>query len=378
MQSIFSPGSFSLRVYFIAFGTVVGFVGLQHLLSPVVLSHAPLATLIFAIGISAWIGGRGPGLFATATAAILGNFFFLEPYHSFLVEHQKDAFRLGLFTFEGCALSWLIWKYREHGRLGFQSVSKKIVAWFEESPLTLFLATILVIIPLSAWGVLVMESTAANPLIVTFEDSLWWAVGTIFRVGYGDHVPVTFEGRALGVFLMFISYCSIGLFALKLVLYALSSPILPLLQTDKSLWPETDALKDHTVIFGWNPHTLAYIHRLCRDGTPLDSIFVILLQNNPSIKKSLSKAFGRNQITILNGDFSTAEIQNRLNLKEASSIAIFSKDIADNLTPEDSLAMKAALLISTSDQSPKLKVDFSSQKLRAYASAYGIKPISNA
>jgi len=41
-----------------------------------------------------------------------------------------------------------------------------------------------------------------NASIQSFPDALWWAVVTITTVGYGDMVPVTAVGRAVGFILM--------------------------------------------------------------------------------------------------------------------------------------------------------------------------------
>jgi voltage-gated potassium channel len=41
-----------------------------------------------------------------------------------------------------------------------------------------------------------------NASIKSFPDALWWAVVTITTVGYGDMVPVTAAGRAMGFILM--------------------------------------------------------------------------------------------------------------------------------------------------------------------------------
>ena len=41
-----------------------------------------------------------------------------------------------------------------------------------------------------------------NATIQSFPDALWWAVVTITTVGYGDMVPVTAAGRAIGFVLM--------------------------------------------------------------------------------------------------------------------------------------------------------------------------------
>jgi PAS domain S-box-containing protein len=46
------------------------------------LQPTPWALFFLAVMVSAWIGGMGPSLVATALAAILGNIYFLAPYGS--------------------------------------------------------------------------------------------------------------------------------------------------------------------------------------------------------------------------------------------------------------------------------------------------------
>lgn len=58
-------------------------------------------------------------------------------------------------------------------------------------------------------GVLVIEYDEPGANIKTAEDALWWAIVTTTTVGYGDHYPVSTEGRIIASALM---VTGIGLF----------------------------------------------------------------------------------------------------------------------------------------------------------------------
>ena len=46
--------------------------------------------------------------------------------------------------------------------------------------------------------------------ITSFGDALWWSVTTVTTVGYGDHYPVTTEGRFVAVGVMLAGIALIG------------------------------------------------------------------------------------------------------------------------------------------------------------------------
>jgi voltage-gated potassium channel Kch len=46
------------------------------------------------------------------------------------------------------------------------------------------------------------ERADARANIRSFDDALWWSATTITTVGYGDHYPVTAQGRLVAAGLM--------------------------------------------------------------------------------------------------------------------------------------------------------------------------------
>lgn len=67
----------------------------------------------------------------------------------------------------------------------------------------------LLLVVFSSIAILQFE-TAADSNIHTAEDAIWWSFTTITTVGYGDHFPVTSEGRFVAVMLM---CAGVGLFS---------------------------------------------------------------------------------------------------------------------------------------------------------------------
>jgi len=56
-----------------------------------------------------------------------------------------------------------------------------------------------------------LVESPVNPLVRTYEDSLWYVLQTITTVGYGDIIPVTSLGRLTGVIIMLSAIASTSL-----------------------------------------------------------------------------------------------------------------------------------------------------------------------
>jgi voltage-gated potassium channel len=69
--------------------------------------------------------------------------------------------------------------------------------------------TILVVL-VGALAGLDAERGVEDANITNFGDAVWWAIATITTVGYGDHFPVTFAGRAVAGGLMLAGVALLG------------------------------------------------------------------------------------------------------------------------------------------------------------------------
>lgn len=75
---------------------------------------------------------------------------------------------------------------------------------FRQRTLRKILASLFFISISLAIMIVPLEVGRPNAKIHNLNDSIWWMVSTITSVGYGDVVPVTFEGRVLGMILQII------------------------------------------------------------------------------------------------------------------------------------------------------------------------------
>jgi len=67
-----------------------------------------------------------------------------------------------------------------------------------------------------AGAVTVFEQASDTSSIRNLGDALWWAAATVTTVGYGDTIPTTPEGKAVGVLLMIAGITFFGLLTANL------------------------------------------------------------------------------------------------------------------------------------------------------------------
>lgn len=104
-QSMSSKTRSILTRYGIGAIAIFATVFLKFLMVPLVSQDVPFLLFSLAVTVTAWIGGLGPGLFATALAAVLNQFFFLRPFLSMAYGDANQPLTQLLFTIEGVCIS---------------------------------------------------------------------------------------------------------------------------------------------------------------------------------------------------------------------------------------------------------------------------------
>lgn len=80
---------------------------------------------------------------------------------------------------------------------------------------TAFITILLTVIVLTVGSTLVLQFESKNPdaSIQTGWNALWYSIVTITTVGYGDFYPITYGGRIVAIFIMFMGVGIIGALA---------------------------------------------------------------------------------------------------------------------------------------------------------------------
>ncbi len=82
------------------------------------------------------------------------------------------------------------------------TLTRRTESWVRGRLAAYVTATTVLLVVVAALAVLDAERGATGANITDYPEALWWAVVTITTVGYGDHYPVTTEGRFVALGLM--------------------------------------------------------------------------------------------------------------------------------------------------------------------------------
>lgn len=72
-----------------------------------VLANGGFSILLIAVIASSWVGGLGPGLFATLLSVLATDFFILAPTYSLVVHSADDIARVAVFSRVALVINFL-------------------------------------------------------------------------------------------------------------------------------------------------------------------------------------------------------------------------------------------------------------------------------
>lgn len=94
--------------YGVAVAAIAVVTLLKLALTPVIRAESPFLIFFAGVVVSAWLGGRGPGLLAVGLAAAVADFFFMAPYYSFAVDGAGPAVRILVFVVEAALIAVIV------------------------------------------------------------------------------------------------------------------------------------------------------------------------------------------------------------------------------------------------------------------------------
>ncbi len=109
--------------YLAAIGVCVVALGIKLALSPTLGQKTPFLLFFAAVSFSAWYGGTGPAVLAIVLSALLAKWFFLAPFHTFMVE-PSELLRMLSFSAEASLVAFLSLQLRQAREAAEQGVTQ--------------------------------------------------------------------------------------------------------------------------------------------------------------------------------------------------------------------------------------------------------------
>jgi voltage-gated potassium channel len=120
----------------------------------------------------------------------------------YAMRHTLDLVMIVLPVLRPLRLLRVVMLLRFLNRQATNSLTGRVVVYVSDGTALIVFCT--------ALAVLDSERGRAGANIASFGDALWWAGTTVTTVGYGDHYPVTTEGRFVAVGLMLAGIALLG------------------------------------------------------------------------------------------------------------------------------------------------------------------------
>ncbi len=166
----------------------------------------------------------------------------------------------------------------------------------------------------------VAENNKNGSNIHSFGDAVWYMVVTLTSVGYGDMVPTSFLGKAIGYFFILSSLLLLGV-----LISSMSSTIFNMIQENKLGFKGTN-FTNHIICIGWNDFS-----RMVVDEVLEASRKVAIVADNKDDIDLIYEQYGHENIFVLFADYHNMESISKTNPNLASEVFLSFDDDTESL-----------------------------------------------
>ncbi|WKV12873.1 potassium channel family protein [Marivirga harenae] len=170
------------------------------------------------------------------------------------------------------------------------------------------------------FNLLEFELHSEEGKIDNLSDAFWYSIVTLTTVGYGDMVPTSSGGRAIGYVLILLS---LGVYGL---LIGQISNIMTSIKENKKMGMYGTDFQDHIVVIGWTQFGKTVIDQLIKAGRKV----AIVTKNRETIDL-LKELYQEKNLFILYSDYENFELLEKVNIEKSSTVFINLNDDTEKL-----------------------------------------------
>lgn len=168
---------------------------------------------------------------------------------------------------------------------------------------------------------LVYEKDVEGSNIQSYGDTIWYMLVTLTSVGYGDIVPTTFVGRAIGYFFILSSLVILGVF-----ISSLSSNIIKMIEEKKLGYRGTD-FQGHIICIGWNDFSRMVVNEVLEAERK-----VAIITDKKNDIDLIYSQYGKGNVFVLYSDLHNFELISKTNPTQSSEVFLSFNDDTELLT----------------------------------------------
>ncbi len=166
----------------------------------------------------------------------------------------------------------------------------------------------------------IAERRSATASIHNVRDAIWYMVVTLTSVGYGDMVPTTILGKAIGYFFILSSLILLGV-----LISSMSSTIFRMREENKLGYKGT-TFENHIVCVGWNEFSRMVVDEILEAKRN-----VAIVTNKKDEVDLIYNQYGKEHIFVLFADYHNYDSLTKTNPNKASEVFFSFDDDTESL-----------------------------------------------